>query len=164
MIIRRKTVGGKRLSDRVPAITDKALYSASAFLLGVETFCQTDLAGIVELESFGPMQPDCFVEISPERAAYLFKLIVRLSGEDGRAFIAISLTADAMLIMFKLSYGLPELSEIEEIREAGLTAGFNIRVGEGAIFAETEVKRSDAALSATSPRDFLSTLISVFYC
>ena len=163
MIIRRKFVGGKALSDRVPPLTDKRKIRLSDFVIAVEKFCESDLSGIAELKLFGNIPRGYVMNISTERTAYLLKLMIKLSGEDGQTFIVASMTDDALLLGFRLSNGLPELSEIEEIRDVGLSAGFDITVSEGTIFALTEIKTGDAALGATSAADFLSTIASVFY-
>ena len=162
MIIRRKTVGGKILSDRIPTATERRSVTLAGFIGGLERFCDSDLSGIAELELFGRI-PEGVISISADRAAYLLKLMVKLSGEDGSAHITVSATCDTLLIGFRLSYGLPELSDVEEIREVGISAGFDITVSEGAVFAEAKVRREDAALGAISLADFFSTIISVFY-
>ena len=163
MIIRRKTVGSRRLSENEITVTSRTECSTSAFLQGFEAFCENDLSGIVELNYIGREQPDAAICISPEGAAYLFRLIIELTGEDGQAYIAASVGDESLLIMFRLSYGLPELCEIEKIRRAGIEAGFEIRVGEGVIFAEATLTRGGITLGTLSGGDFLTTLISVFY-
>ena len=162
MIIRRQMIGNRRLSEGKPKPTAKADYSAAAFLRGLESFCTTDLAGIVEFESFG-CAPVGSIDISQSGAASLLKSIVIASGEDGIVRVAASSTADALLLMFRISCVLPELDALQEIRKTGEAAGFQISVSEGAIFAEIRVKPLDASLGAFSTGDFYSTLVSVFF-
>ena len=164
MIIRRQTVGERRLSDSIPSKDKEKNYDLDDFLRGIEEFAATDLAGVVEFERFNTSPTLGTIKISPDSAAYLLKLMVKLSGEDGRLLLAASTNDSVMLMMFKLSRGMPDDSEVIEVCRAARSAGFRVWPGDGAIYVEADITpKTTISLGATSSNDFLFTLNKVFF-
>ena len=164
MIIRRQNVGGRRLSDTVPAEVKEIDYDLEDFLTGIKEFSSSDLAGVLEYQRFDTSPVLGTIKVSPDHAAYLIKLMVRLSGEDGQLSLSASCNDGVMLLMFKLSRGMPDDEEMVEVCRAARRAGFRVWPGDESIYVEADItKKEYITLGAKKPNAFTFTLNKVFY-